>query len=83
MIRFLKLQKAVYAIILGVLTLLVAQLMEVKHMKGSQVILGISGILLIAGALLFLYPILFAKKIDNEGEKVELQPVEKDNEERA
>jgi len=78
MIKVLKLQKAVIAIILGIICLIVAQVMSSNHVTGSSYLLGLSGVLLIIGALLFLYPILFAKKVDNEGEEVELKPVAKD-----
>jgi hypothetical protein len=78
MIKVLKLRKAVYAIILGVLALIASQIMASNDIKGDSFVLGISGALLIIGALMFLYPILFAKKIDNDGKQVELQPVAKD-----
>ena len=78
MIKVLKLQKAVIAIILGVIALVVAQIMSSNRVSGSSYVLGLSGFLLVIGALLFLYPILFAKKIDNEGEQVELKPVAKE-----
>ena len=77
MIRVLKLQKAVYLIILGILTVVVSQIMSAKEIKGAQFVLGISGVCFIIGSLMFLYPILFAKKVDNDGKKVELQPMEK------
>jgi len=78
MIKVLKLQKAVVAIILGVVALVIAQLMSSKHVTGSSYVLGLSGFLLIIGALLFLYPIVFAKKVDKSGEDVVLKPVAKD-----
>ena len=78
MIKVLKLQKAVVAIILGVGALVIAQLMSSKHVTGSSYVLGLSGFLLIIGALLFLYPIVFAKKVDKSGEDVELKPVAKE-----
>lgn len=78
MIKVLKLQKAVLAIILGVITLIIAQIMSSNRIAGSSYILAISGFLLIIGALLFLYPILFAKKVDNDGKDVELKPVAKE-----
>lgn len=78
MIKILKLQKAIYVIILGVLTLIAAQIMRSNDVKGSSFVLGASGALLIIGALIFLYPILFAKKVDVDGKKVELQPVSKE-----
>lgn len=80
MIRVLKLQKAVIAIIIGVLALIVAQVMSSRHVEGSNMVLALSGVCFIAGALLFLYPILFAKKADPDGKKVELEPVGKDPE---
>lgn len=75
MIKVLKLRKAVIAIVLGIIALIVAQIMSSKKLEGSSIVLGISGSLFIIGALLFLYPILFAKKVDNEGEKVALKPI--------
>ena len=78
MLKVLKLQKAVYIIILGILALVAAQIMSERKVDGSNLVLGISGAFLIIGALLFIYPILFAKKVDAEGEKVELQPVAKE-----
>ena len=78
MIRLLKLQKAVYLIVLGILAVVVAQIMSAKEINGAQFVLGVSGVFFIIGSIMFLYPIMFAKKIDNEGEKVELQPIAKD-----
>lgn len=77
MIKILKLQKAVYAIVLGIIALIISQIMSSNDTKGSSFVLGVSGVLLIIGALMFLYPILFAKKVDTEGENVKLQPVAK------
>lgn len=77
MIKQLKLTKAVIIVILGILALIAAKVMEANDIDGEGTVLGISGGLLIAGALLFLYPILFAKKVDNDAQKVELQPVAK------
>ncbi|MES2651799.1 MAG: isoleucyl-tRNA synthetase [Bacteroidota bacterium] len=78
MLKVLKLQKAVYVIILGILTLVVAQIMSENKANGSNFVLGVSGAFLIIGALMFLYPILFAKKVDTEEESVELKPVGKE-----
>lgn len=78
MLKVLKLQKAVYVIVLGILAGIAAQIMSKNKVDGSNFILGISGAFLIIGALMFIYPILFAKKVDSEGEKVELQPVGKE-----
>lgn len=81
MIKALKLGKAVIAIILGVIALIIAQIMSSNRVTGSSYLLGLSGLLLIIGALLFLYPILFAKKVDNEGDVVELKPAAKETNE--
>jgi hypothetical protein len=74
MIKVLRLKKGVIAIVLGIIALIAAQIMSSKHIEGSNIVLSISGVLLILGSLVFLYPILFAKKVDNEGEEVELKP---------
>lgn len=78
MIKVLRLKKGVIAIVLGIIALVAAQIMSSKHIDGSNIVLSISGVLLILGSLIFLYPILFAKKVDNEGEEVELKPAAKD-----
>ena len=72
MIRVMKLQKAVIAIILGVIALVAYILMSAKDIEWSKYVLKASGLFLMLGALLFLYPILFARK-DKEG-CVELDP---------
>ncbi|MBY0543718.1 MAG: hypothetical protein K2P75_09960, partial [Sphingobacteriaceae bacterium] len=55
-----------------------AQIMSAKEITGDQFVLGLAGVFFIIGSLMFLYPILFAKKADNGGKKVELQPIAKD-----
>jgi hypothetical protein len=80
MIKHLKLQKALYAVILGVMCLIASQVMHKLDVKGANFMLGFSGAMLIIGAFLFLYPILFAKKVDIDGKKVELEPIEKNKE---
>ncbi|AOM77821.1 isoleucyl-tRNA synthetase [Pedobacter steynii] len=72
MIKILKLQKAVIAIILGIIALIAYKVMNVNDMESSIYMLELAGFLFIAGALLFLYPIFFAKK-DKQG-NVELEP---------
>ena len=78
MIKVLRLKKGVIAIVLGIILLIVAQVMSSKHIDGSNIVLGFSGGFLILGSLIFLYPILFAKKVNNEGEEVELKPAAKE-----
>ena len=82
MIKVLKLQKAVYLIVLGILAVVVAQIMGAKEITGDQFVLGLAGVFFIIGSLMFLYPILFAKKAANGGKKVELQPIAKDDTEQ-
>lgn len=78
MIKHLKLTKAIVAIALGIVALVAAKIMEAYKVNGNQILLAISGVLFIIGALIFLYPILFAKKADKDGKNVELKPVAKD-----
>lgn len=77
MIKQLKLTKAVIIVILGIAAFIAAKVMEEYEVDGVSTLLAISGILLIIGAFLFLYPILFSKKVDNDGKNVELKPVAK------
>jgi hypothetical protein len=72
MIKAMKLQKAVIAIILGVIALIAYLIMDANDISGSKFSLEASGLFLMLGAFLFLYPILFARK-DKEG-CVELDP---------
>lgn len=72
MIKILKLQKAVYVIILGIMGLIAFKIMEPSNSAASIWVLKISGLLFLVGALWFLYPILFAKKINDE--EVQLDP---------
>ena len=72
MIKAMKLQKAVIATILGVLALVAYLIMDANEVSWSRYVLEVSGLFLMLGALLFLYPILFARK-DKEG-CVELDP---------
>ncbi|WP_432712990.1 isoleucyl-tRNA synthetase [Pedobacter sp.] len=71
MIKKLKLQKGVIALILGLIALVIYQIMDTREMESSIYALEAAGVLFMAGALLFLYPILFSKK-DKEG-RVELE----------
>ncbi len=72
MIKVLKLQKAVFALILGVIALIVYMILDARKVAWSNYMLETSGLLLMLGALLFFYPILFSRK-DKEG-CVELDP---------
>jgi len=72
MIKILKLQKAVILIILGIIALVIYKVLVEQKNDSSKYFLEASGLLFVVGALMFLYPILFAKK-DRTG-KVELDP---------
>lgn len=72
MIKVLKLQKAVIAIILGVILLVIYFVLREQKNDYAIYFLEATGLLFIVGALMFLYPILFAKK-DNNG-SVQLNP---------
>lgn len=72
MIKVMKLQKAVVAFLLGIIALVTYLIMDANDIKWSRYILEASGLFLMLGAVLFLYPILFARK-DKEG-CVELDP---------
>jgi hypothetical protein len=72
MIKILKLQKAVIAFILGVLALVAYGIMSANKIEESSYVLTLAGLLFVAGSLMAIYPILFAKK-DKKG-KVELDP---------
>jgi len=66
MIRLLKLQKAVWLLILGILTYITYKVLETYDVSGSRYVQMLAGVLVMIGALWMLYPILFAKK-DNDG----------------
>jgi len=72
MIKVMKLQKAVIALILAIIALVAYLILGSDEVEWSKYILEASGLFLMLSALLFLYPILFARK-DKEG-CVELDP---------
>jgi predicted membrane channel-forming protein YqfA (hemolysin III family) len=72
MIKVLKLQKAVYLIILGIIGLIAFKIMEANRIESGIYVLKLSGLLFLAGALWFVYPILFAKKVNDT--EVQLDP---------
>jgi len=78
MIKHLKLTKAVVAMALGIVALIAAKIMESHRIDGNQIVLSIAGVLFIASAFIFLYPIVFAKSADKDGKNVELTPVTKE-----
>ncbi len=66
MIKLLKLQKAVWVLVLGILTYITYKILETYEVSGSRYVQMLAGVLVMIGALWMLYPILFAKK-DNDG----------------
>lgn len=79
MIKVLKLQKAVIAFILGVLGLIAYKILSAAKSEASIYLLEAAGICFVIGGLMFIYPILFAKK-DKEG-LVNLDPEAAEQEE--
>lgn len=65
MIKKMKLQKAVLAMLLGVFALVAYLILNANDIEWSKYILELSGLFLMLGALLFFYPILFARKDKN------------------
>ncbi|MEQ7798689.1 isoleucyl-tRNA synthetase [Pedobacter sp. ASV1-7] len=66
MIKVLKLQKAVFLIILGIVGLIAFKIMEADKIESAIYVLKFSGILLLVGSVWLLYPIMFAKKVNEE-----------------
>lgn len=77
MIKVLKLQKAVYLIILGIIGLIAYKIMENK-VESAVYVLQLSGILFFIGAIWFVYPIFFAKKVNDEEVQLDPEKQEKD-----
>lgn len=72
MIKVLKLQKAVYLIVLGIIGLIVFKVMEANKVDSGMYVLRLSGLLFLVGSIWFLYPIMFAKKVNDS--EVQLDP---------
>lgn len=72
MIKTMKLQKAVIAIILGVIALIAYFIFTANEFEWSFYLLELCGVFFMSAALLFFYPILFARK-DKDG-CVQLNP---------
>lgn len=68
-------------IILGFLALIAYRIMVAKELDSSIYLLQLAGLCFLVGALMFLIPIVFAKK-DKSG-KVQLDPEKKGLEESA
>ncbi|WP_131539167.1 isoleucyl-tRNA synthetase [Pedobacter nototheniae] len=85
MIKLLKLQKAVFVIIAGILSFVAYKIMDAHEVRGSIYFEMLSGVLLIIGALWFLYPILFAKKDEDGNAEILTDPtveIKEDEEEK-
>jgi cytochrome bd-type quinol oxidase subunit 1 len=81
MIKVLRLKKGVYVIILGIIALIAYRIVSGDNPEHGMYLLQIAGVCFLAGALMFLYPILFAKK-DAKG-IVQLDPEKRAAEEEA
>lgn len=77
MIKILKLQNAVYVIVLGIIGLIAYKIMAAYKIESGIYVLKLSGVLFLIGALWFLYPIFFAKKVNDT--EVQLDPEKQDD----
>lgn len=66
MIKLLKLQKAVFVLIAGVVSYVLYLILDASEVNGARYLQILAGILVMVGALWMLSPILFSKK-DDEG----------------
>ena len=66
MIKLLKLQKAVFVIVAGLISFIAYKILSANEVAGATYFRTLAGVLVIIGALWLLYPILFAKK-DSDG----------------
>ena len=81
MIKKLKLQKAVIALILGVIALGVYSVRYMRGIEDNIYALEVAGGLFMVGALMMLYPIVLSKK-DTQG-TVQLDPEKYMDQEKA
>ncbi|MCX2450622.1 isoleucyl-tRNA synthetase [Pedobacter sp. PLR] len=75
----MKLQKAVFAIILGVIALVVYIILATNDQPAGIYALEIAGLFFMIGAILFLYPLWTAK--EDERGNVELDPEKQEDKE--
>ncbi|WP_421938260.1 isoleucyl-tRNA synthetase [Pedobacter sp.] len=74
MIKLLKLQKAVFVILAGIISFVAYRVLYAYEIKWSIYLEMLAGVLLIVGACWFLYPILFAKKDDDGNVEIITDP---------
>ena len=74
MIKLLKLQKAVFVLIMGVLSYIAYRILDGYGVSNARYLQILAGVLVMAGALWMLYPILFAKKDDNGNAEIITDP---------
>ena len=74
MIKLLKLQKAVFVLILGVLSYIAYRILDANEVGWARYLQILSGVLVMVGALWMLYPILFAKKDDDGNAEIITDP---------
>ncbi|WP_316842936.1 isoleucyl-tRNA synthetase [Pedobacter gandavensis] len=79
MIKVMKLQKAVIAIILGIIALVVYIIMATNEQGSGIYALEVAGVFFMAAAILFLYPLWTAK--EDERGNVELDPEKQEEQE--
>ncbi|MEE1884003.1 isoleucyl-tRNA synthetase [Pedobacter flavus] len=66
MIKKLKIQRGIWVIVLGLISLIIHYLITLNDTNNTQFALGTAGVLFIAGSIMLLYPIIIAKK-DKDG----------------
>lgn len=76
MIKVMKLQKAVYAIILGVIALAVYLIMASSNQPYGIYALELAGLFFMAAAILFLYPLWTAKEDDRGNVELDVEKQE-------
>jgi len=74
MIKLLKLQKAVFVLILGVLSYITYRILDSYEVSWARYMQILAGVLVMLGALWMLYPILFAKKDDDGNAEIITDP---------
>lgn len=68
----MKLKKAIYLIVLGMIGLIAFKILEANRLESAIYALKLSGLLLLIGGAWLLYPIVVARKINDT--EVQLDP---------
>ncbi|TDG37803.1 isoleucyl-tRNA synthetase [Pedobacter changchengzhani] len=74
MIKLLKLQKAVFVIVAGLLSFIAYKILHANKVPFAIHFQTLAGVLVIIGALWLIYPILFAKKDSDGNAEIKTDP---------